>query len=330
MNVKLNQWNEFTSQLKELHILQTGAWGELKSSFGWKVIRLISGTQGVQILFRPLAAGFSIAYIPKSPLTAIQDMQNEIDKVCLENRAVFLKMEPDLWEPNDANVFLGKNGWRVSTPIQPQKTVVVPLRGSEDDLLSRMKQKTRYNIRLAQRKGIKVQISNDVKKFHQMSLITGKRDGFGVHSFQYYQKAHELFSQNGQVDILTAYFEERAVAGLMVFAVGDRSWYMYGASSDEERNRMPTYLIQWEAMRWARARGCKTYDMWGIPDVDETKLEEEFSERQSHDGLWGVYRFKRGFGGEVKRSIGAWDRVYHPGLYRIYQFVMRLRGRDES
>jgi lipid II:glycine glycyltransferase (peptidoglycan interpeptide bridge formation enzyme) len=320
MNVNLNDWNEFNSQFTNLHILQTGAWGELKSSFGWKVVRIISGSQGVQVLFRPLVGGFSIAYVPKCQLGAMPEVQEEIDKICLEHRAVFLKVEPDLWDPDETGFFSREKGWKKSRPIQPHKTVVVPILGSEEDLLSRMKQKTRYNIRLAQRKGIEVKISDDVETFHQLSIITGKRDGFGIHSLLYYKKAHELFSESRQVGILTAYFEGRAIASLMVFAVGDRSWYMYGASSDEERNRMPTYLIQWEAMRWARAKGCNTYDLWGIPDVEETQLEQEFSERQSHDGLWGVYRFKRGFGGEVKRSIGAWDKVYHPAFTDFTRF----------
>jgi peptidoglycan pentaglycine glycine transferase (the first glycine) len=104
----------------------------------------------------------------------------------------------------------------------------------------------------------------------------------------------------------------------MVFRLGVRAWYFYGASSDEERNRMPTYLLQWEGMRWAAGQGCLEYDLWGIPDEEEAVLEEQFSNRS--DGLWGVYRFKRGFGGEMTRSVGAWDRVYNPLLYRLYQF----------
>jgi Uncharacterized protein involved in methicillin resistance len=95
-----------------------------------------------------------------------------------------------------------------------------------------------------------------------------------------------------------------------VFARGRRAWYVYGASNDQERNRMPTYLLQWEAMRWARARGAEEYDLWGVPDADEETLEAHFTERS--DGLWGVYRFKRGFGGQVKRAaqaVGGSSRV---------------------
>jgi lipid II:glycine glycyltransferase (peptidoglycan interpeptide bridge formation enzyme) len=110
----------------------------------------------------------------------------------------------------------------------------------------------------------------------------------------------------------------------MVFQYGDRSWYFYGASSDQHRELMPTYLVQWEAMRWAKARGCRTYDLWGVPDEDFDTLEEQFMSR--NDGLWGVYRFKRGFGGQLLRASGPWDRVYNPALYALYKFRARIQG----
>ena len=111
----------------------------------------------------------------------------------------------------------------------------------------------------------------------------------------------------------------------MAFAHGDTAWYFYGASTDEERNRMPTYLLQWKAIQWAKGKGCKVYDLWGVPDYPENELEEGFLDRS--DGLWGVYRFKRGFGGQLQRTIGAWDRVYQPLVYKLYQL---WTGRHQS
>jgi peptidoglycan pentaglycine glycine transferase (the first glycine) len=104
----------------------------------------------------------------------------------------------------------------------------------------------------------------------------------------------------------------------MIFARGKRAWYFYGASSKEHREWMPTYLLQWEAMRWARTRGCIEYDLCGVPDFDEEILEGEFTKRS--DGLWGVYRFKRGFGGKLRRAMGAWDRPYKPIFYYFYRW----------
>jgi len=153
---------------------------------------------------------------------------------------------------------------------------------------------------------------------------TGERDGFGVHTQAYYQRAYDLFAAWGACSILLASYEGQPLAAMMVFVRGKRAWYFYGASNNEERNRMPTYLLQWEAMRWAAARGCTEYDLWGVPDASEEELEANFTNR--YDGLWGVYRFKRGFGGRLVRSAGAWDRVYHPMLYRLYLGYMKGRG----
>ena len=113
----------------------------------------------------------------------------------------------------------------------------------------------------------------------------------------------------------------------MAFAPGKRAWYLYAASRDEQRQLNPTYLIQLEAMRWAGSKGCTEYDLYGVPDFDEETLEEQFTERK--DGLWGVYGYKRRFGGRLLRSVGAWDRVYQPALYWLYRawVARRRRGR---
>jgi lipid II:glycine glycyltransferase (peptidoglycan interpeptide bridge formation enzyme) len=189
-----------------------------------------------------------------------------------------------------------------------------------------MKQKTRYNIRLAEKKEVVIRESDDIDAFYALMQTTGERDQFGVHSREYYQRAYDLFAPAGNCTLLLAEYHHQPLAGLMVFAHGRRAWYFYGASSNQERHRMPAYLLQFQAMRWAAARGCEIYDLWGIPDFDEEVLEREFSNRE--DGLWGVYRFKRGFGGEIRRSIGAWDKVYQPLLYRLYQFYTRGRSND--
>jgi len=187
-----------------------------------------------------------------------------------------------------------------------------------------MKQKTRYNIRLAEKKGVIVRTWDDMESFHKMMLVTGDRDHFGIHSLEYYRCAYELFHPMDMCELLVAEYEGKPLAALMVFARGRRAWYFYGASTDEERNRMPAYLLQWEAMKWAKARGCEEYDLWGVPDEEEPTLEANFEKQQ--DGLWGVYRFKRGFGGELKRVAQAMDRVYNPMLYWTY---LRFIGNRE-
>jgi len=353
MIVSLTDWNQFLTQHTNAHLLQTGDWGELKSAFGWKPVRIITGNVGAQILFRKLPLGFTIGYIPKgpvcnNPLSAIVDgFWREIDIVCKSHRAIFCKFEIDTWETESLSlealrvffytsqasiprllyktriplsVIIGSlvnNKWLMAPHnIQPPRTIVVDIKSDEEQILGKMKQKTRYNIRLAEKKGVTVRAWNDIESFHKMMTVTGGRDGFGIHSLEYYKRAYELLQPNGLGEILVAEYEGKPLAALFVARNGHRAYYLYGASTDEERNRMPTYLLQWEAVKWAKAHGCEEYDLWGVPDEDEATLEANFESR--HDGLWGVYRFKRGFGGEIKRAAQAMDRVYNPLLYWAY------------
>jgi lipid II:glycine glycyltransferase (peptidoglycan interpeptide bridge formation enzyme) len=325
--VSLAEWNQYLLKQSDVHLLQTGEWGELKSAFGWEPVRIVSGEAGAQILFRKLPLGFTIGYIPKAfndQRSAIsQELWSEIDVVCRQNRTIFLKLEPDLWDdqvPDTSHLKLETSPHN----IQPPRTIIVDIKGSEDEILARMKQKTRYNIRLAEKKGVVVRAWDDLEAFHKMMLVTGGRDGFGVHSLEYYRRAYELLHPKQMGEILSAAYERKPLAALFVAQSGKRAYYLYGASTDEERNRMPTYLLQWEAMKWAKARGCEEYDLWGVPDEEEAALEANFETR--HDGLWGVYRFKRGFGGELKRAAQAMDRVYNPLLYWAY---LRFVGNRE-
>lgn len=330
--VSLSDWNKFLSRFPDAHLLQMGEWGELKSAFGWEPVRLIlDDGAGAQILFRHLPLGLTLAYLPKPVINnqssiISERFWKEVDLICKKRRAVFLKVEPDSWDeqvPETWNLTLETSPHN----IQPPRTIIVDIRGTEEEILARMKQKTRYNIRLAQKKGVTVRAWDDLDGFYKMMQVTGGRDGFGVHSLEYYRRAYELFHPTGTCELLAAEFEGKPLAALMVFAHGQRAWYVYGASNDEERNRMPTYLLQWEAMRWARSKSAQEYDLWGVPDEDEETLEENFESR--HDGLWGVYRFKRGFGGDLKRASQAVDRVYNSLLYRLYLTWIQSRGAED-
>jgi len=318
--LSLTDWNQFLSQHPGAHLLQTGEWGELKSAFGWKPIRIVSGDSGVQILFRRLPLGFTVGYIPKANFD--QSLLPEIDSACKKHHAIFLKFEADSW---DSESILHPSSFILSKHnIQPPRTIIVDIRGSEEEILAKMKPKTRYNTRLAEKKGVTVRAWDDIESFHKMILVTGGRDGFGIHSLEYYKRVYKLLHPNDLGEILVAEYEGKPLAALFVARNGNRAYYLYGASTDEERNRMPTYLLQWEAMKWAKVRGCEEYDLWGVPDEEEATLEANFESR--HDRLWGVYRFKRGFGGELKRAAQAMDRVYNPLLYKLY--LWRFSGSE--
>ncbi len=306
----------------------------MKSAFGWEPVRLVNDGVGAQVLFRRLPLGFTIAYVPKADLGIMQGdaslaFWDELDKLCRARRAIFCKIEPDAWEtpqtqipsPPLSPVAAAVRQVPSSHSIQPRRTVVVDLRGSEASILNRMKPKCRYNIGLARKKGVSVETWTDLAEFHRMLESTSRRDAFSVHTESYYVRAYELFHPGGLCELFVARYEGRPLAALMIFARGGRAWYVYGGSADAERERMPNYLLQWEAMRWARERGCEAYDLWGVPDKDADTLEAHFQKRQ--DGLWGVYRFKRGFGGELRRAAQSVDRVHVAWLYPLY---VRLAG----
>ena len=323
-------WDELLQSYPEAHLLQTSSWAAFKQAFGWSAVHVKAEHCAAQILLRRLPLGLSIAYLPKGPLgTHWQELWPQVDALCRQHRAIFLQVEPDLFEPLPNEV---RTLWLAGfTPeehtIQPRRTIIVDLTQDEDQLLAAMKQKTRYNIRLAQRHGVQVLTSADLEGFYRMMQTTAQRDGFALHSADYYRRAFSIFEPQGRAVLLEAVLDQKLLAYLMAFLQHERAWYFYGASDDENRNLMPTYLLQWEAMRWAKANGAKTYDLWGIPDEDEAVLEEQFTSRS--DSLWGVYRFKRGFGGEVMRSAPAFIRVYKPLLYKAYQ-MMQTRRRSEA
>jgi peptidoglycan pentaglycine glycine transferase (the first glycine) len=331
----ISEWDDFLQVWPDAHLLQSSAWGELKQGFGWGASHALIGQNplGAQILFKPMLFGYCIAYIPKGPVgwqvglagweAAWQGFLLAVDEICRQRKAALLLIEPDLLENQLTST---PPGFRPGLQtIQPQRTLLVDLAGGESAVLARMKQKTRYNIRLAQKKGVVVKPSQNIETFYQLMEVTARRDAFGVHSLEYYQKAYQIFHPLSECELFMAEYEGEPLAGLMVFAHGSRSWYLYGASSDMHRELMPTYLVQWEAIRWAIQHGCSEYDLWGVPDDDEANLEANFPQRA--DGLWGVYRFKRGFGGVLCRSAGSYERVYNSALYTIYHWWLTRKNR---
>ncbi len=326
------EWDEIVAAHAKGSILQTRGWGKLKSEFGWDWDLARAGESGALILYRPLPLSLgAIAYAPRGPVVDWRDSQataalwQEMKATARRRRAWALWVEPPLLDAPDARSRLQALGMRPTLrTIQPPRTIEIDLTPSEEDILMRMKSKTRYNIRLAERKGVQVREGDlqDVSTFHQLIEATSERNEFGVHSARYYQRVMEIFHPQGQASLWLAEVEGDVVAGIIVAALGDRAWYFYGASSSRHRKKMPTYALQWAAIRWAKARGCATYDLWGIPDADEETLEAEFTQRS--DGLWGVYRFKRGFGGEVTRFVGLWETPLHP-LYPLAARLYALR-----
>ncbi len=330
------QWDTFVNQHPRAHFLQQSAWGDLKAAYGWRVLRVaVTDEQnrivaGAQILLRPLPGKLgTMAYIPMGPYVTADDqwstLWGAINKRVQQKKAAFLKCEPGIYLRETPPDF---SRWKLQPAlqtIQPPRTILIDIRADEDTILARMNQGTRRKIRQSLKNSIHYYEAtrDDLPKFNALMQTTGQRNDFGVHEPDYYAKMYDLFVPQRDAVLFLADHEGDALAGIFVFAKGKNAWYLAGASSDHKRNLMASYGIQWHAIQWAKARGIHSYDLWGIPDEDEATLEAQFQERS--DGLWGVYGFKRGWGGDIVRAADAWDRVYNPLLYNGYKAVLWLR-----
>jgi lipid II:glycine glycyltransferase (peptidoglycan interpeptide bridge formation enzyme) len=319
-------WNTFVSSSPNGHILQSWEWGELKERTGWKAIRLALMQKGrirasAQILLRSLPYGFgTLAYVPRGPVLDYDDpplleaMLQALRDLASQRKVVSLKIEPELIEPSSLSAPLRQAGLEPAPPVQMRSSIWVDLTASEDQLLAGQKQKTRYNIRLAAKKGVTVSANgvDGIDPWYEMYDATSQRDGFTIHSLDYYRQVMRSLGPAGTVNLLLAHHDGDLLAGIIVFAFGSKAQYMYGASSNIKRNLMAPYLVQWEGMRWAKGKGATVYDLWGIPDI----LEE-------NEDLWGVYRHKRGYGGEIVRYVGAFDLVRSPLQHLALERVAR-------
>lgn len=337
---QISEWDQLLLQFPDAHILQTSQWAEAKRQNGWTPMYYREGTnqlapEGLALILRRQIAfaglKFSVLYAPKGPvvdwddLSSVSRMLDALQDICRQEKAILIKIDPDVLLgtglpgtqdeiPAQMGLALQRElkqrGWQYSRDqIQFRNSVLLDLRKSEDDLLAAMKQKTRYNIRLAARKGVLVRQGEVTKlpMLYKMYAETAVRDGFVIRHQDYYLNTWREFIDAKMAKILIAEIEDKPIAALILFHFNGTARYMYGMSTENSRDLMPNYLLQWEAMRMAKDLGCHTYDMWGAPEVfDES------------DSMWGVYRFKEGFNGIVTRTLGAWDYTTRPWLYHRY------------
>ncbi len=324
-------WDDAVTDLSG-HLLQTWRWGEFKSLHGWTPVRiLLPGDYrpkvAAQLLFRRVGP-FSVAYVPRGPLAGeltmgeVAEFTRAVDDACRRRRTIAVLIEP---ETSELPLSLGRSAlWKANDVlIQPRRTIKVRVGVSDNDLLSNMKSKTRYNVRLAQRRGVTVRRGGvrEVPLFYQLLQETSERDGFGIHAVDYFDDLMRVFGDEAALFI--AEFEGEPAAGLLALRGGDEAIYMYGATRSEFQRHMPAYLIQFEAMQWARKSGCALYDLWGIPATDEPPADAVDSSGTVNvrDGMWGVYRFKQGFGGDVVSYPGLFERVYLKPLMTAWRML---------
>jgi len=265
-----------------------------------------------------------VAYVPKGPILDYGDPElvervlDDVESLAREKHALFVKVDPDVRKDTAAGQglmdVLRRRGWRVSDEqIQYRNTMMVDLTLSEEVLLSEMKSKWRYNVRLAKRKGVEVRRGTlaDLPLLYEMYEETAERGEFVIRPEEYYEQTWETFMRADMAQPFIAEVEEEPVAMVVIYRFAGTAYYVHGASRSVHRDKMPNHRLQWEAMTWAKEQGCDTYDMWGAPD----ELDES-------DPMWGVYRFKKGFGAEFVEHVGAWDRpISRVGTW-VYSQVM--------
>jgi lipid II:glycine glycyltransferase (peptidoglycan interpeptide bridge formation enzyme) len=346
------KWHQIITSFPDSHILQSWKWGFIKSQYGWEPIYKVWGDIEKpeaaalilkrQLHFARFTTPLCILYLPKGPLLRdwgdqqlIRQILGDIKEFAKENKAVFIKIDPDVRlgtgipgkevakeenEGHQLTKILSNNGWQYSKEqIQFRNTLHIDLTPSEEDLLSMMKQKTRYNIRLAERRGVHVRYgtADDIDLLYRMYVDTSVRDGFVIRNENYYRLLWDTFLRSEHFDIedpevpfcepIIAEVDSLPVAAVVIFRFARTAYYLHGMSLPVHKNKMPNYLLQWKAMVRSKELGCERYDLWGAPEV--------FNES---DSMWGVFRFKQGFGGEVIRTMGAYDFPVRNLEYRLY------------
>lgn len=323
--------NIFLASQPHSSFLQTFEWAEFQKSLGQKVFYFgitdkdeIIAT--VALIKKTLPAGQSYFYSPKGPVVndkclmsndklILEKIVKEVKKMAKQENVIFWRFEPN----TKYQILNTRYKIQKTLDIQPSRTLILDLAKSEDALLANMRQKTRYNIRLAGKKGVKIKKGSiaDFEQFWELMQGTGKRDNFRLHGKEYYKKMLESLAQDKNknkqnqlfINLFFARYNQKPIAASLVAFFGDTATYLHGASSDANRNVMAPYLLQWEAIKQAKKMGCEHYDFYGI---DEAKWP-------------GVTRFKKGFGGGELEYPGTFDFVFSRSKYVLYNFLRKAK-----
>jgi lipid II:glycine glycyltransferase (peptidoglycan interpeptide bridge formation enzyme) len=341
-----------TGEDSSASFLQSRFWGDFKAEFGWRPIclELERGPDRCQLLLliRRLPAGFSFAYVPHGPELDIPESERssclaELAKGLqpfLPRSCLFVRFDPPWYEietprgnEDDPSALtrehaaratfvrpqIGQPLRRAAADVQPPDTVLVDLSPSEERILAAMKPKWRYNIRLAEKKGVVVEEAGieGMQIFYELYRATSLRDKIALHPERYYRSLFETAAKKSGADLRLwiARHEGKPLASIITLFRGSRAVYLYGASSDEERNLMPTYALQWAAMKAAKAQGCLEYDLFGMPPTEDP----------THP-MAGLYRFKTGFGGQVVHRAGSWDYPLWGPAYALFRMAESARA----
>lgn len=323
-DINKEKYELFVQSHPKGHFMQSPQWANVKSNWKNEIIAIeddsgnIKGAMSILIRKIPFL-NYTIMYSPRGPVCDVHDfdtlnaLMDEAKKLAKKHKSYVLKVDPDVEkEDTEFEQLVSKLGFNVSNTsknfegIQPRFVFRLDIKGkTEEEVMEGFHQKWRYNIRLASKKGVEVRLGTrkDITEFHKIMIETGARDKFVIRNVEYFEKMYDCLGPE-HLRLYLACYEGRIVAGTVAIVYGNKCWYLYGASSNESRNVMPNYLLQWEMIKWAIESGCDIYDFRGVSgDLDES------------NPLYGLYKFKKGFGGKFTEFIGELDYVFKPFIH---------------
>jgi len=324
------RFNDFISRFDTGDLLQSFEWGDLKARGAWKPVRVFAEKDGeivaaASLLKRAIPkVGRCIMYAPRGPVLDTQNAElvkeftAYLRAIALKHKAILLKIDPPVpIEDTVSEANLRSVGFMPLNTggfggTQPKCVMQLDLDKSVDDLMASFKEKWRYNIRLAARKGVTVRMDcdkSDLPQFYSILKETCERDGFLVRGYSYFEDMWDILVPAGYMRLALTYYEGKPVAGALAYLFGDKAMYTYGASSNEHRNVMPNHLMQWTLIQWAKECGCKWYDFRGVSPRKEA---------DPNDHLAGLNRFKEGFSPRFVEYIGEYDMVLSPMFYWLW------------
>ena len=309
------------------HPLQSWGWGEFRKQTGVEVWRLMEtdGKEAEEVYqitwHRIPKTKYFIGYCPKSAIPD-KEVLETIKKEAQKKGAILVKFEPNernlKTETEKIDSLKKSYRFKEGKPLFTKYTFQLDISKGEEELLKKMHQKTRYNIRVAEKKGVQIIEDNSEAGFEEywkLTEETTKRQKFFAHTKNYHHKMWQKMIVEGTGQLLKAVYEGKVLTAWVLFELGGVLYYPYGASSNEKREVMASNLMMWEAIKMGKKLGCKTFDMWGsLGPVPDEK-----------DPWYGFHRFKQGYGGELVEFVGTYDLVINPVLYQVYEMAERIR-----
>jgi len=313
------------------HPLQSWEWGEFKKVTGQKVERIgfFEGNKlinAIQVSFHDIPGGYTVGYLPKGPMPDEEQIA-AMREIAKKNNALFIKVEPNILSPVDSknsafdsiNTFISQRGGKKARNIFTHYTFLLDLTRSQDELFAALHSKTRYNVRLAIKKGVQIidDTSTDgLESFIRLLEETTNRKNFHAHNAEYYRQMWQTLGRSGMMKIFHAVYDDTVIVSWIVFLFNNKLYYPYGASSVLHREVMASNLMMWEVIQYGKEHGATSFDMWGALGPNPNKA----------DPWYGFHHFKEGYGATLVENFPTYDFVYNQSLY--YPFVMADKVRQ--